>query len=202
MPSEPEQPGDGAATSIEERLRAVTLGALQPLTSKIIIAAYNDAWPRQFAREAETIRAALGARALLLEHTGSTSVPGLPAKPIIDIALVVADPADEAAYVPALEAAGYSLRIRESEWYQHRMLKRTEPDVNLHVFGPDCEEVARMLLMRDWLRRDAADRELGARTKRELARRDWTYTQEYADAKGDIIQAILKRARGDDARGE
>lgn len=195
MPSEPEQPDDGAAASIEERLRAITLGPLQPLTGTIIVAPYTDEWPRQFAREADSIRAALGARALLLEHAGSTSVPELPAKPIIDIVLVVADPADEVTYVPALVDAGYSLRIREPAWYQHRMLKRSEPDVNLHVFGPDCEEVARMLLMRDWLRRDAADRDLYARTKRELARRDWTYMQEYADAKGEIIQAILTRAR-------
>ena len=193
-PGEPKPPSAGAP-SIEERMRAVHIGPLQPLTSHIVVAPYNDEWPRLYAAEAGKIRAALGERALLLEHAGSTSVPGLAAKPLIDIVLVVADPADEAAYVPALETAGYALRIREPDWYQHRMLKRASPEVNLHVFGPDCEEVERMLLMRDWLRSDAADRELYARTKRELAQRDWIYMQEYADAKGEVVEAILARAR-------
>ncbi len=176
-------------------MRAVHIGPLQRLTSKIVVAPYSDEWPRLYAIEAEKIRAALGARALLLEHAGSTSVPGLAAKPIIDIVLVVANPANEPGYVPALESAGYTLRIREPDWYQHRMLKRASPDVNLHVFGPDCEEVQRMLALRDWLRRDKTDRELYARTKRELAQRDWMYTQEYADAKSEVIQEILERAR-------
>ncbi|HEU0028424.1 MAG TPA: GrpB family protein [Ktedonobacterales bacterium] len=183
------------ALSIEERMRGVLIGPLQPLTGKIVIAPYSEEWPRMFAAQADRIRAALGERALLLEHAGSTSVPGLAAKPIIDIVLVVADPANEADYVPALEAAGYTLRAREPDWYQHRNLKYTNPDVNLHVFGPDCEEVARMLMMRDWLRRNEADRALYERTKRELAQRDWKYTQEYADAKTNVVQEVLGRAR-------
>ncbi len=181
-------------------MRAVHIGPLRPLAGKIVIAPYSDEWPRQYAAEAVKIRAALGERVLLLEHVGSTSVPGLAAKPIIDIALVVADTTNETDYVPALEAAGYALRIREPDWYQHRLLKGVRPDVNLHVFGPDCEEVQRMLLMRDWLRRDEAGRNLYERTKRELAQGDWTYTQEYADAKSEVVQVILARARA--ATGE
>ena len=180
-------------------MRAVTVGELKPLTSGIVVAEYDPKWPDMFAGEAEKIRAALGERVVLLEHAGSTSVTGLAAKPLIDIVLVVADPADEAAYVPALEAAGYALRIREPEWYQHRVLQGTEPDVNLHVFGMGCEEVDRMLLMRDWLREHEADRELYARTKRELAHKHWTYMQNYADAKTEVVQAILARAQA--ARG-
>lgn len=197
MPEETSRPKppDSGAPSTEERMRAVHIGPLQPLTSKIVVAPYSDQWPRLYAIEAEKIHAALGEWALLLEHAGSTSVPGLAAKPIIDIVLVVTDPANEADYVPALEAVGYTLRIREPDWYQHRMLKRASPDVNLHVFGPDCEEIQRMLMMRDWLRRDEADRALYARAKHELAQRDWTYMQEYADAKSGVIQAILERAR-------
>jgi GrpB-like predicted nucleotidyltransferase (UPF0157 family) len=122
-------------------------------------------------------------------------VLGLAAKPIIDIVLVVADSADEVAYVPALEAAGYMLSIREPEWYQHRMLRGTNPTVNLHVFSVGCEEVDTMLLMRDWLRENDADRELYARTKRELAQKNWTYMQNYADAKTEVVRAILARAR-------
>lgn len=188
-------------THTEEELRAVTVGELKPLTGGILVANYDPKWPDVFAVEAAKIRAALGERVVLLEHAGSTSVPGLAAKPVLDIVLVVADPADEAAYVPALEAAGYALRIREPEWYQHRMLRGANPDVNLHVFGKGCEEVDQMLLMRDWLRENEADRELYARTKRELAQKNWTYVQHYADAKTEVVRAILARARAADGRG-
>lgn len=176
-------------------MRAVTVGELKPLTSGIVVAEYDLNWPVLYVAEAEKIRAALRERVVRLEHAGSTSVPGLAAKPIIDIVLVVADSADEATYVAALEAAGYVLRIREPEWYQHRVLRGTEPDVNLHVFGVGCEEVDRMLLMRDWLRANEADRELYAQTKRELAKKNWTYMQNYADAKTEVVQAILARAQ-------
>ena len=193
MPDTP-LPADRVPTT-EEELRAVTVGELKPLAGRIRVVDYDPDWPRQFTSEANKIRAALGDRVLLLEHAGSTSVPGLAAKPIIDIVLVVADTADETAYVPDLERAGYVLRIREPDWYQHRVLKGAAPDVNLHVFPPDCAEVDRMLLMRDWLRADAADRELYARTKRELAAREWKYTQNYADARTVVVEAILARAR-------
>ena len=106
---------------------------------------------------------------LQLDHVGSTSVPGLAAKPLIDINLVVADTTDEGAYVPKLEASGYVLRVREPDWYEHRMLRGHDPPVNLHVFPPGCEEVERMLVFRDRLRSNAEDRELYERTKRELA---------------------------------
>lgn len=179
----------------EAELRAVTIGALRPLTGKVIVVDYDLAWPKQFTQEASKIWAALGERALLLEHVGSTSVPGLAAKPILDILLVIADSADEASYVPALEQAGYTLRIREPNWFEHRVLKGVEPAVNLHVFSPDCEETERMLLMRDWLRAHDDDRELYAHTKRDLAQRDWQYVQNYADAKTEVVEGILARAR-------
>ena len=137
----------------------------------------------------------LGDRALLLEHVGSTSIPGLAAKPIIDMLLAVADSADEAAYVPALEAAGYSLRIREIDWYEHRMFKGPDTDINLHVFSRGCPEVERMLQFRDWLRGHAADRDHYARTKLALAGREWKYVQNYADAKTAVIEEIRARAR-------
>jgi GrpB-like predicted nucleotidyltransferase (UPF0157 family) len=128
---------------------------------------------------------------LRIEHVGSTSVPGLAAKPIIDVLLVVADATDEGAFVPALEAAGYRLRIREDE---HRLFKGPDVDVNLHVFSSGHPEVDRMLLFRDWLRAVPADRELYLRTKRELAKRRWRYVQNYADAKTTVVEEILARA--------
>jgi GrpB-like predicted nucleotidyltransferase (UPF0157 family) len=190
-----EIPPTTTRVTTEDELRAVTIGALQPLTGKVIVVDYDPAWPQQFAQESSKIWAALGERALLLEHVGSTSVPGLAAKPILDILLVIADSADEASYVPTLEQAGYTLRIREPNWFEHRVLKGVEPAVNLHVFSPDCEETKRMLLMRDWLRAHDDDRELYAHTKRDLAQRDWQYVQNYADAKTEVVEGILARAR-------
>jgi GrpB-like predicted nucleotidyltransferase (UPF0157 family) len=162
---------------------------------RISIVDYDPQWPELFRREADRIRATLGPRVLGLEHTGSTSVPGLAAKPIIDMTLVVARSADEAAYVPALENAGYVLRIREPEWHEHRMFKGPETDVNLHVFSSGCPEIDRILLFRDWLRTHAADRDLYAGTKLALARKEWNDVQDYADAKTTVIEEILGRAR-------
>lgn len=188
----------------EEELRKVTIGSPTEVNGQILLVDYDPQWPVLFAREAEKIRAALGDRALLIEHVGSTSVPGLMAKPIIDIILAVADSGDESTYVPALEAAGYRLRIREPEWEQHRLLKGTHPDVNMHVFSVGSREIHRMLTMRDWLRSNEADRELYAATKRELAARTWKYVQNYADAKTTVISEIMARAEAaravDDSR--
>ncbi len=180
----------------EEQIRAAHVGELKPLAGPVQIVDYDPQWPRLFEREAERVRTALGERALMLEHVGSTSVPGLAAKPRIDMLLVVADSADEPAYVPALEKAGYVLHIREPDWYEHRMFKGPDTDINLHVLSLGCEEIERMLLFRDWLRRSDDDRRLYERTKRGLARRNWKYGQNYADAKTVVVEEIIARARG------
>ena len=159
-----------------------------------MIVDYDEGWPEEYARQESRIRAALGAAALEVHHAGSTSVPGLAAKHVIDVLLVVADPADEAAYVPSLEAAGYVFHLREPDWHQHRLFREREPRINLHVFGPDCEEVRRMLAFRDHLRRDEADRALYERTKRDLAGRRWDRVQDYADAKSEVVAEIMERA--------
>jgi GrpB-like predicted nucleotidyltransferase (UPF0157 family) len=178
----------------EEELAAIWVdGAPPKLTEPIAVVDYDDGWPRLFQREADRITGLLGDRALRIEHVGSTAVPGLPAKPIIDIDLVVADSADEAAYLPALQAAGYRLVVREPDWYEHRCLKGPDTNVNLHVYSAGCPEVERNLAFRDRLRADESDRELYARTKRELAGRQWTYVQQYADAKTAVITEILRR---------
>ncbi len=161
----------------------------------IRIVDYDREWPARFGREAAAIRSALGERVLRLEHVGSTSVPNLPAKPIIDIVLVVADSANEEDYAPALQAAGYEAHVREPEWYEHRMFKGPAHDVHLHIFSAGCPEIDRMLAFRDWLRITQSDRELYARTKRELARHEWQRMQDYADAKTPVVQEILARMR-------
>jgi GrpB-like predicted nucleotidyltransferase (UPF0157 family) len=178
----------------DEYLRAHTVGELQPLASPIAVVPYDHRWPGQFAEEASRVRDVLGDRVLRVEHVGSTSVPGLAAKPILDMLLVVADSANEAEYVTALEAAGYRLRIREAEWFEHRMFKGPGREVNLHVFSARCPEIDRMLTFRDWLREHDGDRELYAGCKRTLAEQDWKYTQNYADAKTAVVEEILARA--------
>ncbi len=182
------------APSTDEEIRAHTIGELKPLAARIALVEYDPQWPELYKREAERIRSALGGRALRIEHCGSTSVPGIAAKPIIDILLEVANSADERAYVPALEKAGYVLRVREPQWNQHRMLKRPDTDVNLHVYTVGCPEVDRMLAFRNWLRSNESDRKLYERTKRDLATRTWKYTQNYADAKSEVVAAITERA--------
>jgi GrpB-like predicted nucleotidyltransferase (UPF0157 family) len=179
----------------DEELRAATVGEPKVHDGTINLVDYDPAWPDLFTRESERIRSALGNVARALEHVGSTSVPGLAAKPIIDIVLVVSDSANEPNYVPALEAIGYVLRIREPDWHEHRMLARNEPNVQIHVFSEGCPEIERMLLFRNRLRSNTADRDLYERTKRQLARRTWRYVQNYADAKTAVVNDIIARAR-------
>jgi GrpB-like predicted nucleotidyltransferase (UPF0157 family) len=160
----------------------------------VVLVEYDAGWPARYAEQEARIRAALGEHAVEVHHTGSTSVPGLAAKDVIDVVLVVPDPADEPAYVPALEGAGYVFHLRERNWHRHRLFRESSPRVNLHVFGPGCEEVRRMLAFRDHLRADAADRGLYERTKRDLATRTWARVQDYADAKNDVVTEIMARA--------
>jgi GrpB-like predicted nucleotidyltransferase (UPF0157 family) len=184
-------PNDVAAyDEFESRL----IGGARPLSGPIELHDYDPHWPERYVEHAARVRAALGDRAVRLEHVGSTSVPGLAAKPIVDIVLEVPDSADELAYVGALEAVGYVLRIREPDWFEHRFLYIPGEGVQLHVFSSGCSETDRMVRFRDWLRADAADRDLYVRTKRELAARDWKYGQQYADAKTDVIEQIMARA--------
>jgi GrpB-like predicted nucleotidyltransferase (UPF0157 family) len=149
-------------------------------------------WPQRFERERARILAALGDVARAIEHIGSTAVSGLAAKPIVDVLVTVADPDEESAFTPALERAGYVLRVREPG---HRMFRTPDRDVHVHVWGRDDPEVGRYLAFRDRLRASAEDREAYERLKRELAGREWEDANHYAQAKGSLIEAILARAR-------
>ena len=179
---------------VHARVHAATVGEPARIDGPIHLAEPDPAWPALFEREAARIRSALGDRVRLLEHAGSTSVPGLPAKPIVDVVLAVPDSADEASYLPDLDAAGYVLRIREPDWFEHRVFKGPDTDVNLHVFTEGASEIGRMLAFRDRLRASDADRDRYAAAKRDLAARRWTYVQEYADAKSAVIAEILGRS--------
>lgn len=179
----------------DEEIAAANVGELKEHNAPITLVEYDDEWPRLFAREEKRIRGVLGDRVVALEHTGSTSVPGLAAKPIIDMTLVVQDSSDERAYVPQLESAGYRLTIREPDWFEHRLLKGPDTNVNLHVFSEGCEEVRSMTRFRDHLRTNDEDRALYERTKRQLAERQWKHVQNYADAKTSVIREIMERVR-------
>lgn len=178
----------------DAEVTSVVVGGIEPHGAPIELAEYDPSWPILFDREAARIRATLGDTIVVLEHVGSTSVPGLSAKPRIDILLIMPASGEEATYVPALEAAGYVLRIREPEWHEHRVFRGPDTDINIHVFSPGCSEIARMTGFRDWLRSHPDDRELYAQAKRDLAGRTWRWVQDYADAKTSVVEEIIDRA--------
>lgn len=183
----------------EEYLSSVTIGRHLPLNDTVQLVASDPDWPVLFSVAARKVRAALTEKALLIEHVGSTAVPGLSAKPFIDMVLVVEDSADEKNYVPLLEEHGFVLRMREPDWFRHRflILESNAMKWQLHVFSRGCEEVDRMLVFRDWLRTHDDDRQRYEDVKRALAARTWTYMQNYADAKSEVIREILSRALED-----
>ena len=186
MPAPPRHPGD----ELDRYLDSVLIGGREPVT--LVISHYDSAWPSRFAELGARIESALGAGALAVEHIGSTSVPGLAAKPIIDVLVVVADVAEERSYVPALEDAGFVLRVREAG---HRMFRTPGRDVHIHVYSSGDQAIRDYLDLRDWLRVDESDRTLYADVKRDLAKRPWSDMNHYAEAKSDVIQQVLGRAR-------
>ncbi len=171
-------------------LDAVLIGGREP--AHIVLAEYDDAWPTRFEVLADRVRGALGDRVRRLEHIGSTSVPGLAAKPLIDMLLIVDNVEDEAAFVAPLEAAGFELRVREPD---HRMFRTPQRDVHLHVYATGRAEERDYLDLRDWLRVSRDDRILYATVKRRLAQQQWADMNDYADAKTDVVRDILTRAR-------
>jgi GrpB-like predicted nucleotidyltransferase (UPF0157 family) len=184
----------------DEPLETGLIGGVEKCEIKIVD--YDPDWPKKFETHAKIITGALGGSALRIEHVGSTSVPGLVAKPIIDILVVVPDSADESAYLPRLEAAGYVLRVREPDWNEHRMFRAPEKDVHIHIYSARCPEIERNLTFRDRLRRNIEDCRRYEQTKRELAAKEWSDMNAYADAKTEIIESIIaaEQAAGEISR--
>ncbi len=170
----------------DESLDSVLIGGLEQ--REIVIADYDTGWPVRFAAERKRIAGALGAQAFAIEHIGSTAVPGLGAKPVIDVLVTVADADDEDAFRAPMEQVGYVLRVREQG---HKMFRTPARDVHVHVLSHDGPEVERHLRFRDRLRESPPQREAYERLKRELAARDYTDMNEYADAKGPFIERVL-----------
>ena len=157
----------------------------RPPITPIAVVEPDPSWPGQFAALAARIRRSLGDRVLALDHIGSTSVPDLPAKPIIDVDLTVADASDETAYVPALQQEGFVLQAREPSWHGHRLLLAASPPANLHVWNPDAPEAIRHRMFRDWLRDHPDDRRRYAAAKRAAA--------DVTSAAGDDVMAYNLR---------
>lgn len=161
-----------------------------PEKRAIVLVPSDPAWAERFARERERIVGALGGAARLVEHIGSTSVPGLIAKPIVDVLVGVDDPDDDR-LTDALVAAGYELRVREPG---HRMVRTPERDVHVHVWRSDDVEVERYLRFRDRLRAEGGERAAYAALKQRLALLDWDDMNDYAEAKSALVEEILARA--------
>jgi GrpB-like predicted nucleotidyltransferase (UPF0157 family) len=159
----------------------------------IAVVESDPAWREVYAALEAQVRETLGDRVLAIEHFGSTAVPGLAAKPVIDIDLTVADSADESAYVPDMEAAGWVLRIREPEFEEHRLLRLEEPECNLHVWSPGAHEPQRHRAFRDWLISHADDRERYAAAKHAAAAEGFTDGMHYNNAKAWVVYDIYER---------
>lgn len=158
----------------------------------------NPAWPEHFKMLESRISDAIGTAAVSISHVGSTSVPDLPAKAVIDIDVAVADPAAEDDYAPALEAAGFQFLLREPEWHGHRFFAMSAPyHANLHVFKAGTAELVRHQIMKEWLTAHEDDRELYARAKAEAAGVSnglGETMMEYNLRKEKVIRDILERA--------
>ncbi|PYH88376.1 UPF0157-domain-containing protein [Aspergillus ellipticus CBS 707.79] len=180
-----------------ERVERIAPRVIDP---PITIHEPSPEWPHRFTEIKARIQNALGAFILDIAHYGSTSVPGLPAKDIIDIDLTLKDVTDEASYVKPLEEAGFRFILREPQWHQHRFFAENRPTaahVNLHVWGPDSPEVVRHRIFRDWLLKTPADLDLYAGVKREAAEqtaRAGDSMVDYNQRKEKTIQEILDRA--------
>jgi GrpB-like predicted nucleotidyltransferase (UPF0157 family) len=188
-------PGDRDPGDRDTALDAVLVGGREE--RDVVVVDSDPTWPATFERHRALLRRALGGRARRIDHVGSTSVPGLAAKPIVDIQVTVDDPDDEAAFAPDLARAGYQLRVREP---RHRMFRTPGRDVHVHVWGAGSHDERRHVLFRDWLRVDAADRVRYEDTKRSLAGRRWRDVNYYAAAKTPVITEIMGRAESWAAR--
>lgn len=164
-----------------------------PVNGRIAIVPHDPKWPYLFRQEADRIRGALGERALTIEHVGSTAVPGLDARPCIDVLMVVDDPDDGSTYLPELERAGYSMSVRSTDRVEYRLLKGSRVNVNLFVFSENCAEPRRMRAFRDLLIADEEARERYAAFKRELGERTWERLQDYIDARNGIVSELMTR---------
>jgi GrpB-like predicted nucleotidyltransferase (UPF0157 family) len=172
---------------------SVTEGSGRPAVS-LVVNDYDPAWQQTYAAWRRRIADALGPAALAIEHVGSTSVPGLAAKPIVDIQVSVADLADESRYLPPLEGVGLVLRSRDALHRYFRPPADQPREVHVHVCAAGSQWEHDHLLFRDYLRTDPAACRRYGEAKRVNASRwsddGWAYTE----AKTGVVLDILEHA--------
>ncbi|MEU4530002.1 GrpB family protein [Micromonospora ureilytica] len=176
-----------------EQVDAGLVGNPPRTWKSVVIEEYDSAWAQRFIVVRSSLTEALGGLIIGVEHVGSTAVPGLAAKPVIDVDLSIEDTAEESGYLPALERLGFRLVLREPWWHGHRMLVSLTEDVNLHVWPRGAPEPVRHRLFRDWLRSHPQDREVYAAAKRRLARDTAHRPRDYSLAKNTVIDEIYAR---------
>lgn len=177
-------------------------GTLQRLSERhtdipLEVVPADPSWPAQFALVKSRIEAALGSQVTAVDHVGSTSVPDMIAKPVIDIDVTVANIQDESTYALALEDAGFQFILRDPSWNQHRLFYGYEPPANVHVFGPESKELIRHAAMRDWLKEHPEDRKIYADIKIKASKEaieNGEDVNQYNDRKSAVLQEILARA--------
>ena len=163
-------------------------------SDSITVVEFDREWPARFASWRDLIARSLGRSTLRIDHIGSTSVPGLMAKPIVDIQISVSDISDEERYVPELERLGVQLRSRDDLHRYFRPFADRPRNVHVHVCPAGSEWERRHLLFRAYLRANPAPRVVYVEAKREAARvwmdDGWAYT----DAKSGVILDIMEEA--------
>ena len=161
----------------------------------IVVAPYDPAWHVLFRAQAADLRAALGDVALRIDHIGSTSVPGLAAKPIVDVQISVADFEPLDAYRRPLERLGYVFRAENPERTK-RYFRESPGQRRTHIHvrraGSFSEQLA--LLFRDYVRAHSAEADAYAALKRELAESHRHDRQAYTEAKQPFIWEVIARA--------
>jgi putative glutamine amidotransferase len=161
---------------------------------------YDAEWPARFEQTVEPLRRALGDMALRIDHVGSTSVPGLAAKPVIDVQISVPSLIPRAHVIDPLLAIGYEHNIDPIET-EHEFLSKSEPDgsraVHLHVCEAGSAWERRHLAFRDELRRDPGAADEYATLKRQLAAEHPRDIQTYVDGKSAFIRSVEARALAD-----
>jgi GrpB-like predicted nucleotidyltransferase (UPF0157 family) len=163
-------------------------------TDPVRVVPYDPAWPGRFQAWRGRLAGRLGAGALRIEHVGSTSVPGLDAKPIVDIQVSVAEMDQEDTYAPQCQAAGLQLRSRDREHRYFRPPADRPRDVHVHVCTAGSHWEGVHLLFRDYLRANPPARDAYAAMKREAAVLWQDDRLAYTEAKSYLILDLLDRA--------
>lgn len=171
------------------------------VSGRVLLVAPDPRWPALFAEAAARMRDACGDALVAVEHIGSTSVPGLAAKPVIDIMPLFADESARPRVVAALTALGYVHKGESGIPRRSYFGRRTDPASgawkhNVHAFVAGDAFAVRHLVFRDALRADASVREAYERLKRELAARFPDDVEAYAEAKGEFVDRVIAAAGG------